>query len=567
MREENLKQTLEKAFPETPALFHDRMRDALIVRPVRGKSRRIGGVALICALALMVCGGALAAMKHYGVLNFNAGWNDDFYFTLPGAESMIHYDLAEAATGDLTWKVKEAAYDGRVLRILYSMTDPTLEVTENNIDEALYAMQKKNGVYLECEGNGEIYVNGLGVNLSTMDYRPGEKKGEIEGWFDCKMEGYETNGYVKPEGEIAVWLPFHFDDEQLKRTSPGGLQFTMNVGDAASRYAIQLPPPYTLPSGSVVTFTDLHFSPVTVFMDVEISFPAEREVPKNDNYDQFFKAIEEMPESQAFWDAYMANEKGEALGAVRDGEESDRFDDQDRLILQFHFEFAPSDRYTAVNYLCLGDQGKVPIPMIYQEKSAAAYPTPLPAAPQATAPTAWQDEAYQQALRAALKSLMGLPEEVTPFPRFYTDAGYGDGRACYGQVYWPADASGRVWNGLLSIRDNTLVRCEYTGGDLRWITMEDDTRLDANDPAWRQMAVDFVNALRDDGGKGIAQVENLGEIALNSAYGVAYKLTDAQGGAYTVEISYPLRSVIRATYRDAAQQAFADAYREPAVNQ
>ncbi|MBQ9263721.1 MAG: hypothetical protein IJ189_05860 [Clostridia bacterium] len=383
MKDENMKRMLEGAFPETPKLFKERMAQVQADQTANRKTgRRLTRVGLIAMLAVMMCGGALAAMNHYGVLNFRAGWGDDFYFTLPGAEDMIHYDVARAQTGGLSWQVKEAAYDGRVLRILYSVTDPAMEITEENIDAAQAAMHKKHGVYLECEGNGEIYVNGQGVNLSTMDFRPGETKGEIEGWFDCKMEGYETNGYIKPEGEITVSLPFHYSDEAMKASNPAGMTFTMNVGDVASRYAVQLPAPYTLDSGSVVSFTDLHFSPVTVFMDVEITLPKERtaSLPEDRESIEYFYALQEFPEDQVFWNTHMENEKGETLGASRDGSASTDVDDEGRLVLKYHFEFAPRDKYTAINYLCLGDQWKAPIPLQYQEKPRESAPT---AAPQA----------------------------------------------------------------------------------------------------------------------------------------------------------------------------------------
>ena len=374
MNDENVKKMLEKAFPDTPSLFHDRMAD--VKEGKTGHQRRLGKIALVCALALMVCGGAVAAMTHYGVFNFNPGFSDDYYFTLPGAEKMIHYNLAEEKTGGLTWKVKEAAYDGRVLRVLYSVTAPGMEITEDGIDGALADMHRKYGVSLECEGTGEIFVNGQGVNLSTTDYKPGQNPGEIEGWFDCKMEGYETDGYVKPQGEITVSMPFRYDNDDLKAQNPAGLEFTMDAGDAADSYVLALPEPCTLDTGAVAVFTDLHFSPVTVFMDVEITLPKGREesLPRDQQSLAFLDALEAIPEYQVFWEARMENEKGEALGAVRDGEAAHRFDGQGRLVLVNHYEFAPSDQYTAVNYLCLGDTWKLPIPMVYQEKTPAETP-------------------------------------------------------------------------------------------------------------------------------------------------------------------------------------------------
>ncbi|MBQ9263719.1 MAG: hypothetical protein IJ189_05850 [Clostridia bacterium] len=49
------------------------------------------------------------------------------------------------------------------------------------------------------------------------------------------------------------------------------------------------------------------------------------------------------------------------------------------------------------------------------------------------------------------------------------------------------------------------------------------------------------------------------EARFNSTWGVSVRLTDADGGVYTVDICYPLHAVICATYRDAAHQACVDA--------
>ncbi|MBQ9263720.1 MAG: hypothetical protein IJ189_05855 [Clostridia bacterium] len=93
---------------------------------------------------------------------------------------------------------------------------------------------------------------------------------------------------------------------------------------------------------------------------------------------------------------------------------------------------------------------------------------------------------------------MGLPGDIKAFRSWQTEAGSGDHRACYAQVFHPADECGGVWNGILSLDTHTLVQCEYTGSDLRWISMEDDTKLDAADPQWEQMARQFVNGARAD---------------------------------------------------------------------
>ena len=374
MDEKRLKETLEKAFPDTPAVFHNRL--AAVAEGQRQEEKMpmkkmIFRVALVGLLVLSMTGGALAAMNHYGVLNFNAGWQESHYFTLPGAENMIHYDLAEAQTGGLLWKVKEAAYDGRVLRVIYSVQDTAAaaRLTGDAIIEAYQALCEKNGVCLKADGNGEIFVNDQPVNLESLDARYGEGNGEIEYWFDCRLEGYHGLKLL-PEGTITVSMPFAFKNDAARESAQAdALSFTMDVGDAASRYSLSLPAPYDLGNGAVLALTDAHFSPVNVFIDGSISFKESRElqVPDEKDFEAMEAFLEGLPEYAAYFDAHLENADGETLGESRDGFIGHNISDDGAFTLIFRYENTPSDKYTDVNYLCLGDW-RVPIPMAYKTK-------------------------------------------------------------------------------------------------------------------------------------------------------------------------------------------------------
>ena len=372
MDDRRLKEILEKAFPDTPAAFHNRM--LAVAADVKKEKKGMNGklflrAALVCLLALSLTGGALAAANHYGVLNFRSNW-ESHYFTLPGAEDMIHYDLAEVRTGKLTWKVKEAAYDGRVLRVLYSVRDTEADAPLTGSDpftDYYENMYQNHGVALEADGCGELFVNGQPVNMESLDARYSEENGEIEFWFDCRLEGYHGIKLL-PEGEITVSLPFHFKNEEARAGAEAdALTFSMDVGDAASRYALSLPASYDLGTGAVLSFTDLHFSPVTVFIDAEIVFSPERGIqPPEDEWDAerwnaFFESI---PEYMALFDMHLENADGEILGEQTDGSVGHNVDDAGVFSIIFRYENTPSEKYTDVNYLCRGDW-KVPIPMKY----------------------------------------------------------------------------------------------------------------------------------------------------------------------------------------------------------
>ena len=383
MSDDRLKKILGDAFPQTPDSFHAQMVKIVQNAKQEGLSsyrRRLARAALICALTLIAGGAAVAAMNHYGVLNFNSGWEEDYYFTLPEAKEMIQYDLAQTQTGNILWKVKEAVYDGRILRLLYSAQDltetlPFPEVEEGaefgDAERYYFAMAKREGVFLKSDGNGEIFVNERGVNLQSVDMRFGKELGEIECWVDCRMDYFdpETDDYmsIKPEGIISVSLPFSYQETCALTDMPEALVFQMDVGDAASRYALKLPAPVTLDNGTLVRITDLHFSPATICVDVSLTIPAERmpELPDERDFEAFEKALAQFEEYGAVWNCRLENAKGEQLGREKDGSTSWHVNDDGSFTFERHYESTPSDKYTETIYLCIG-QWRIPIPMVYQ---------------------------------------------------------------------------------------------------------------------------------------------------------------------------------------------------------
>ena len=369
MDDRQLKETLARAFPDTPAGFHHRL--ACTAERIRKENEKMKvktalRLALICALALGITGGALAAMNHYGVFNFNSYRQGDYYFTLPGAEDMIQYDLCEARAGDLLWRVKEAAYDGRVLRILYSVRDPLAPapLTGEDVYAAYGELCAQGGAWLECDGTGEIFVNDVGVDLLNVDLRFGQENGEIEGWIDCRLTSFATGEALLPEGEITVSMPLRFPNEDIRAASDQGLSFSLTVGDAASRYAVPCPAPSNPQKGVTVRFTDLHFSPVTVSVDLEVDVSPEAmpflDGPLDDEkLDEIAAAY--FP-AYYFFDFHLENSRGEALGPFREGMIRLIAREGGGITFLIHQEFAPSDRYTDTVYLVREDE-RLAIPL------------------------------------------------------------------------------------------------------------------------------------------------------------------------------------------------------------
>ena len=377
--DEKLKSTLEKAFPDTPEIFHRALQSALQGEPApkRGPRRRgMLRLALCCALLLAVCTVSLAVANHYGVLNFDAGWDERYYFTLPEAQGMIRYDLCQVQVGDTLWRVKESVYDGRVLRVLYSVRDLNADApyaADQDPWAAYSALTSREGVALACDGNGEIFVNGHGVNLEAVNMRLGAENGEIEGWLDCRMSYYDpatgTWPSIQATGDMLVEMPFVFSRERGAQEADR-LAFTLQAGDAATAYALALPESTTLQTGAVFTFTDLHFSPANVFVTYQVYVPARNlpaVMPKDHESAEYWDMLLQLPEMRMLMSDRLVNEKGEQLGVSRDGWVRPILQPDGSLKIARHFESAPSTLYTPTIYLMLGDE-KIAIPMRYQAK-------------------------------------------------------------------------------------------------------------------------------------------------------------------------------------------------------
>lgn len=379
MSDERLRGLLEKAFPDTPAVFHERM--AQIAENEAARKKRVAGrvfgalrIALVCVVILFGCTGALALMNHFGVLDIYSILGMPPYYPLPEAEDLVQKDLADVQIGSLEWQVDEAVFDGRILRILFSVRDvngtpvqtpaPEKLLRGGSAGEIMFRdLCQREQMNLKLIGNGEVLVDGRPCFIQYMEFLPGDDPCVVVGWVDCRMEGLDDDaGEIRrylPEGYMVVEMPFGYDREK-NETDPDSLAFVLKAGDAASRYAVPLPAPCTLDSGAVFAFEDLHFSPVQVYMDYTVTVPPERTGDLPEDEFLLMDAAESRPEFQAR--PRLMNARDEVLGERREMHYGVHVGDDGSLVLSVHVEFTPSDRYTDTVYL-VSDTWKVPIPL------------------------------------------------------------------------------------------------------------------------------------------------------------------------------------------------------------
>ncbi len=378
MSDQGFKKLLESAFPDTPDVVIERMQTVSqqALQHKKAKRKKLMSRALLAALiALTLTGAAASVLNHYGVFGFGLGMmygSEEYYYTLPEVQDMVHYELCTTQVGTMEWSVREAIYDGRVLRVVYAVRDTTetkpftqQQMNSENMQgiasDYYYAMCQREGMYLAADGNGAIAINGLEVNLESVLYRLGEQPGEVLFWIDCRMEYYDQEAQqytsIQPEGVIDLFLAFRYTKERTDNP-PDGMHFIMNVKDAASRYAVEPPAPYTLKIGGVVRFTDLHFSPATVYITYSIT------VPKAQVSDWDEDALWDIHSEYWSREGNLMDANGKPLGVNTTGWGGLNIDEYGDLCLRYHTEYTPSDAYTDTIYLIMGDE-KVPIPMGY----------------------------------------------------------------------------------------------------------------------------------------------------------------------------------------------------------
>ena len=169
MNEHEIRDMLERAYGDTPALFHGRVVNTLhnIERGERKEPvmrRKIGwGAALV--IALLLASTVAVAARLSGVLGFITNTASKTW-VLEEANSMVHLDAAYANVGDCVAKISEWACDGEVLVVTLNVIDPALE-TE--------------GYYVPVDEDEDFLA---GLENYGLNHMPGEMRasaGEIGG--------------------------------------------------------------------------------------------------------------------------------------------------------------------------------------------------------------------------------------------------------------------------------------------------------------------------------------------------------------------------------------------------
>ncbi len=274
MNDQMLKNALEKAFPPLPPLVHLRARETLqkdgAAKGIKFRRSFLKAV-LIGLVMLSLCAAAIAAMHQWGVLHFFQSYmREEYYFTLPQARTLVHKDLAFLSLKEVDVRVEEAAYDGRMLSIVYS-------ITQRDAAAPFEARTVENGSFTFAAANRDhvggcdwLTVNGVDVNLVSSATAAGPENGQVLYYVESELYPLPSETQLRPAGGMTVGLPILWGGQ--RPAVPEGLTFTMDVGDAATRYSCRLPEPISI-AGCTVQFTDLHLSPMNVYIEYTVIIP------------------------------------------------------------------------------------------------------------------------------------------------------------------------------------------------------------------------------------------------------------------------------------------------------
>ena len=186
MQHENNRQRLERAFPPMDAAFDHAVRSTLeniVQEDTMQVKRPLRVLAITLALVICLAGTALAVGSGLNLFNFFEDIGSPSPTVQPEAYTLTAHDVASHSFEHTDVAVREAAWDGRVLRILYSVRDRTVDrvFTDEDIWDGNYDLPgaRQDGITADW-GCDYLYVNGVKLCLTGyMASRAGSEPGEV----------------------------------------------------------------------------------------------------------------------------------------------------------------------------------------------------------------------------------------------------------------------------------------------------------------------------------------------------------------------------------------------------
>ncbi len=235
MKKYEFRDALEAAVPEASANFGYAVRQTLAAlarseqentAPVPAKpmmpKRRV--LTIVLAATMLVAAVATAAtLLARNVFDVTMG------DTPMNAKALTQYDLAKETIGDAEIAVKEAAYDGMTLYIVYSIRDLTATEQLGVVDKGTGERRLREEDYQRIEKLGvgwwwdNLWIDGRSVNMPNMsggDDLPGDQPGEALYYMQYRLD--QENVFLDGKDvEIAMPVGVRQTGDSLTQTENG----------------------------------------------------------------------------------------------------------------------------------------------------------------------------------------------------------------------------------------------------------------------------------------------------------------------------------------------------------
>lgn len=291
MKEYEFRDELEAVVPDVPPIFHHAVRETIagIARseaehkednPMKPKITKRRTMTFILAAILLVATVATAAtLLARNVFDVTLG------DTPSNATLLTQRNLAKEMVGNAEITVKEAAYDGMSLYILYSIRDltATKPLGEMDKDLGIRTLRQEDYERIEALNVGwwldNLWIDGTKVsmpNMSHMEEMPGEENGEVLYYslYRLEQENLFLNG---KDVEIAMPIGERQDSETLVRNPETGFFEKPEKGvisfrmDCSSREQVTIVEPGILMQGPEwsAKVSKVVFSPIQMYVTLE----------------------------------------------------------------------------------------------------------------------------------------------------------------------------------------------------------------------------------------------------------------------------------------------------------
>lgn len=291
MQHENNRQRLERAFPPMDAAFDHAVRSTLeniVQEDTMQVKRPLRVLAITLALVICLAGTALAVGSGLNLFNFFEDIGSPNPTVQPEAYTLTAHDVASYSFEHTDVAVREAAWDDRVLRILYSVRDRTVDrvFTDDDIWTGNYDLPgaRQDGITADW-GCDYLYVNGVSLCLTGwMASRAGSEPGEVL----VALESDLVERIASEKADITlgdtfeVWLPII--GMGGKDETPADLHFTVKNTDLAGVRHIALPEKTVLADGTEIAITNFMITPIRIYIQATVTLPAGLTDEEIDSY-------------------------------------------------------------------------------------------------------------------------------------------------------------------------------------------------------------------------------------------------------------------------------------------